>query len=85
MSEAKVQRRRSKYYNKIKTIIILSGSIILLPVISFAQGGELPCGGNDPTDSNPCPLDNWVWILATFAAIFGAMYMHRRQKLQKQA
>jgi hypothetical protein len=69
--------------HKIVSLIILSGSILLLPVISFAQGGDLPCGGDDPTSSNPCPLDNWVWILAALAMFFGAMYLHRRQKIAK--
>jgi len=70
---------------KIVSLIILSGSILLLPTISFAQGGDLPCGGDDPTTSNPCPLDTWVWVLAVLAVIMGAVYLQHKQKLQKQA
>ena len=70
---------------KIVSLIILSGSMLLLPAISFAQGGDLPCGGDDPTTSNPCPLDSWVWVLALIAVTFGAMYLSRRQKITKNA
>jgi hypothetical protein len=72
-------------YKKIVSLTILAGSILLLPSISFAQGGDLPCGGDDPTTSTPCPLDTWVWVLAVVAVIFGAMYLQRKQKLQRQA
>jgi len=70
---------------KTVSLIILSGSMLLLPVVSFAQGGDLPCGGDDPTTSNPCPLDSWVWVLALTAMVFGAIYLHRRQKITKNA
>ena len=70
---------------KIVSIIILSGSMLLLPSMSFAQGGDLPCGGDDPTSNNPCPLDTWVWVLAVIAVILGAIYLQRKQKLQRQA
>jgi len=70
---------------KIVSLIILSGSVVLLPTISFAQGGDLPCGGDDPTTSTPCPLDTWVWVLAVVAVILGAIYLQHKQKLQKQA
>ena len=70
---------------KIVSVIILVGSVILLPSISFAQGGDLPCGGDDPTTSNPCPLDTWVWLLAIVAVMLGAIYLQRKQKLQGQA
>ena len=70
---------------KIVSLIILSGSVVLLPTISFAQGGDLPCGGDDPTTSTPCPLDTWVWVLAVVAVILGAMYLQRKQKLQRQS
>jgi hypothetical protein len=71
-------------YKKIVYLTILTGSILLLPSISFAQGGDLPCGGDDPTTSNPCPLDTWVWMLAVVAVILGAIYLQRKQKLQMQ-
>ena len=70
---------------KIVSLIILSGSMLLLPVISFAQGGDLPCGGDDPTTSTPCPLDSWVWVLALIAVIFGTIYLYRQQKITKNA
>ena len=72
-------------YKKIVSLIILAGSIMLLPANSFAQGGDLPCGGDDPTSNNPCPLDTWVWVLAVIAVILGAIYLQRKQKLQGQA
>lgn len=79
--------RKSKTNFIYKTIfsLILAGGSILLPAISYAQGGDLPCGGEDPTGSTPCPLDTWVWLLAAVAVVFGAMYLQRQQKLQKQA
>ena len=72
-------------YKKIVSLTLLAGSILLLPSISFAQGGDLPCGGDDPTTSTPCPLDTWVWVLAIVAVILGAIYLQHKQKLQKQA
>ena len=70
---------------KTVSLIILSGSMLLLPMVSFAQGGDLPCGGDDPTTSTPCPLDSWVWVLALIAVVFGSIYLHRRQKITKNA
>ncbi len=72
-------------YKKIVSLTILAGSMVLLPSISFAQGGDLPCGGDDPTTSTPCPLDTWVWVLAVVAVILGAIYLQRKQKLQGQS
>jgi len=80
----KCRKGVSNSINKIVSLIILLGSIVLLPTISFAQGGDLPCGGDDPTTSTPCPLDTWVWVLAVVAVILGAMYLQRKQKLQGQ-
>jgi hypothetical protein len=74
----------SNFIYKIVSLIILSGSMLLLPISSYAQGGDLPCGGDDPTSSNPCPLDTWVWVLAFAAVVFGAIYLQRKQKLQRQ-
>ena len=70
---------------KIVSLIILSGSMLLLPSISFAQGGDLPCGGDDPTSNNPCPLDSWVWVLALIVVAFGTIYLQRQQKTTKNA
>lgn len=70
---------------KILYLVILAGSILLLPVTSYAQGGDLPCGGEDPTGSTPCPLDSWVWVLVAISVIFGAFYLQRQQKLQQQS
>jgi hypothetical protein len=69
---------------KIVSLIILAGSVVLLPSISFAQSADQPCGGDDPTVP-VCPLDTWVWLLAVVAAILGAIYLQRKQKLQRQA
>jgi hypothetical protein len=81
----KCGRGNFKSTYKIVSLIILSGSILLLPSLSFAQGGDLPCGGDDPTSNNPCPLDTWVWILALIAMAFGTIYLHRQQKSVKNA
>jgi hypothetical protein len=73
---------RSGFKAIFKTIL-LAGSMLLLPVLSFAQGGDLPCGGDDPTSNNPCPLDSWVWVLAALAIVFGALYLRTQQKVAK--
>jgi hypothetical protein len=80
----KCRKGVSNSINKIVSLIILLGCVVLLPTISFAQSGDLPCGGDDPTTSTPCPLDTWVWVLAVVAVILGAMYLQRKQKLQGQ-
>jgi len=72
-------------YKRIITTGTLAGGLLMLPLFSHAQGGDLPCGGDDPTSSNPCPLDTWVWIIAVTAVILGVMYLQRKQKLQNQA
>ncbi|SHN37259.1 hypothetical protein [Mucilaginibacter sp. OK098] len=64
---------------KIVSVIIFLGSLLLLPVISFAQEGGPDCGGIDPIGTS-CPLDTWVIALAFFAVIFAAIYLHRKQK-----
>jgi hypothetical protein len=80
------RKDRLNFIYKLTSVIIFAGGIVLLPAISYAQGdgGDLPCGGSDPT-SLPCPLDTWVWVLVVIAAIAGSFYINRRQKLQKQA
>ena len=72
-------------FKAIFKIILLSGSMLLLPVLSFAQGGDIPCGGDDPTSNNPCPLDSWVWVLALIVVAFGTIYLQRQQKTTKNA
>jgi len=68
-----------------KTVLagIISGSLFLLPLISFAQddGGPV-CGDDDPINAY-CPLDTWVIILAFIAVIFKAIYLQRKQKTLK--
>lgn len=71
--------------SKAALFIMLTGGLFLLPAVSHAQGGDLPCGGDDPTTSVPCPLDTWVWVLVAAAVIFGAVYLQRREKLQGQS
>ena len=68
---------------KILVAVVAASSILLLPVSSFAQ--DLPCGDQDPTGTNPCPLDTWVWVLVVAAMVFGAVQLYRRQKLQARA
>lgn len=68
-----------------KTVLagVISGSLFLLPLISFAQDDGGPdCGGLDPVGNN-CPLDTWVIILAFIAVVFTAMYLQRKQKTLK--
>jgi len=60
----------------------------LLIVSSTFADDIYPCSGNpdDPGYSaNGCPLDTYVWILAIAALIFGAVYLHRQQKVQSRA
>jgi hypothetical protein len=73
---------RFNFY-KIVSFITITGFLLALPVISFAQG-DLPCDDSDPYNS-ACPLDNWVWVLAIAAAAFGAACIYRRQKISSRA
>jgi len=63
--------------------IFLILSIILSPLLLLADPGE-PCGDNDPTGMNPCPLDTYVWVLAIAALILGAVYLYKQQKAQSR-
>jgi hypothetical protein len=74
-------KRRSFIY-KIVGFIILSGCLLLLPVLSFAQDGDgPPCSDSDPIDAGPgCPLDTWVIVLAVIAVVFATIYLYRKQK-----
>jgi hypothetical protein len=74
------RRGKFNFITKVLTAIIAAGTLLLLPFSSFAQ--DLPCEDQDPTGSNPCPLDTWVWILVIAAVVFGAWHLYRRQKLQ---
>jgi len=71
-----------KYTNRLITLAFLA-VILLLPVVSFAQT-DSPCG-TDTSDpfTEPCPLDTWVWVIAIAALVFGAVYLYRQQKSQK--
>ncbi len=69
---------------KIVSLIIIAGSVVLLPLISFAKSADQPCGGDDPTVPL-CPLDTWVWLLVIIAAILGCYYINIRKNIQKQA
>jgi hypothetical protein len=71
-----------KYTNKLITLIFIAG-MLLLPAISFADGGPPPCDDNDIFTPCPVPLDTWVWVLAIAALAFGAVYLYRQQKNQK--
>ena len=64
---------------------LLFCSLILIPVLSFAQTTDppLPCDGDDPYGN--CPLDTYVWLLAIIALVFGAIYLYRQQKQHSKA
>lgn len=85
MKMLKCRKGISNSIYKIVSLIVLLGSIISLPSITFAQGGDLPCGGDDPTTSNPCPIDTWIWVLVVVAVILGATHLQRKQKQLRQA
>jgi len=74
------RRGNFNFIYKILTFVVAVAGLLILPVSSFAQ--DLPCGDQDPTGTNPCPLDSWVWLLVFAAMIFGAVQLYRRQKLQ---
>jgi hypothetical protein len=71
--------RKGKFHfiYKVLTVIIATCGLLLLPFSSFAQ--DLPCQDQDPT-SSPCPLDSGVWVLVIVGAVFGTVYLHRKQK-----
>lgn len=77
------RRERLNFIYKTLTVFVAAGSLLLLPFSSFAQ--DLPCGDQDPTGTNPCPLDTWVWVLVIAAMVFGAVQLYRKQKLQARA
>jgi hypothetical protein len=71
---------RNKFFNKVILFIFTAG-LIISPAILLAQ--DEACQGQDPTGNNTtCPLDTWVWVLVIAAAIFGAVILSRKQKLQ---
>jgi hypothetical protein len=74
--------REGKFNFIYKTLvaIVAACGVLLLPFGSFAQ--DLPCEDQDPTGTNPCPLDTWVWVLVVAAVVFGAWQLYRRQKMQ---
>jgi hypothetical protein len=74
--------RAGKFNFIYKTLVAIAAAcgILLLPFSSFAQ--DLPCADQDPTGTNPCPLDTWVWVLVAAAMVFGAVQLYRKQKLQ---
>ena len=55
--------------------------LLVIPVITEAQGngGDIPCDGQDPFNSD-CPLDTWVIALVIIAVIFTALHLQRKQK-----
>jgi hypothetical protein len=74
--------KRLVFIYKIIGFIILSGYLLLLPIISFAQTGDgPPCDDSDPIDAGPdCPLDTWVIVLVVIALIFATIHLYRKQK-----
>ena len=70
---------RFSFIYKIVSVIVFSSSLLLIPVISFAQEGGPPCGDGDPINAN-CPLDTWVIVLAFMAIVFAARHLYRKQK-----
>ena len=57
--------------------ILLMMCLMMLPLLSLAEGGLPPdCGLNDPLD-NYCPLDSWtcMLVLAPVAATLTAVFL----------
>ena len=53
---------------------------MLIPFLSFAQSGDpLPCNDGDPWN-DPCPLDNWVWLMVALAIIVVTYQSLRKRK-----
>jgi len=82
-----IKQGTEKYVFLFKSIILIfiSGTLLLLPAISFAQG-DLPCDDDNPL-AQPCsvPLDTYVWLLVIAAIIFGAIHLYRQQKTHSRA
>jgi hypothetical protein len=68
---------------KAAAFIVLSGSLLLLPIVSSAQD-DLPCDDSNPYDVS-CPLDTWVWVLAVIALTLGAWQIYRQQTARTRA
>jgi len=66
-------------FKKIVSVITLSGSLLLFPLLSIAQNSNLPCDGENAWTST-CPLDTWVWVLAAVAVTFAVFQLNRKQK-----
>ncbi len=83
----KCRKDKLGFINKLTLVMILMGSIMLLPIASYAQDFPGDCGNPDldPTVTYTCPLDTWVWVLVIIAAIAGSFYINIRKKLQDQA
>jgi hypothetical protein len=71
--------KRFSFICKIVSVIVFSSSLLLIPIISFAQEGGPPCGDGDPINTG-CPLDTWVIVLAFIAIAFTARHLYRKQK-----
>ncbi len=74
-----------KKITKSAAILVLLN--ILMVTSTFADD-IYPCDG-DPDGGgytgNNCPIDTYVWVLAIAALVFGAVYLHRQQKVQSRA
>ena len=67
-----------KIYSKTWVFITF---LIISPIVTLAQGpgGDLPCGGDDPLNSD-CPLDTWVIVLVIIALTFTVFHLRKKQK-----
>jgi len=69
---------KANNFLKFTIVVVLTGSMLILPVISSAQ--DLPCDGEDPFAT--CPIDSCIWILIIPAMFLGAFYTYRNIKIQ---
>jgi hypothetical protein len=62
--------------------IIFFTSLFCMPLPLMAQGvDDLPCGDeNNPFDT-PCPLDNWVFMMALIFFIATTYRLYRKRKV----
>ena len=58
-------------------LILITGVMFALPSVCLAQA-DIGCSDTDPTD--PCPLDNWVIVLAVIVVAFAAVHLSHKQK-----
>ena len=68
------------FINEKRVKLLFVFLFMLTPVLTFAQTGPGPAPCNDgDVWADPCPLDDWVWLLVAFA-IIAVMYQNLRKR-----